>query len=175
MLNKHLLGKGLLWTFRRTWGQTTHHWKEWEGCSTGPGHCPHGFGVHSAPVPLYSAWFSSPLWFFGLLWRLLLCLYDISVSPHCLLGTITTTASSFCTATAMPSTQTYFVNNNFSLFLKKDGKSPSSNAWRKSLFGCGFYLKLNTPSMPAQDGNSFQFPHLEQCTDLLSSSSDLYF
>lgn len=171
MLNKHLLGKGLSWSSRRTRGQTTHHWKELEGCSTGPGNCIHGFGVHSTLVPLYSPWFSLPPGCFGLP----LCLYDISVSLHVpfwhyhyhhlqLL---------FCYCHARCA-RTHFSNNNFSHFLKKDGKSPSSNAWRKSLFGCGFYLKLNTPPMPTQDGNSFQFPRLGQCRDLLSSSSDLY-
>lgn len=180
MLNKHLLGKGLLWTFKRTWGQTTHHWKDLEGCSTGPGNCLHGYGVHSALVPPTPP--GSPYLLDVLVFH---CVFMTSQSLYtCLFGIITTTTSSFCTATAMPSvpklTSPIIISppfwkkmENLHLQMPEEGKSPSSNAWRKSLFGCGFYLKLNTPPMPTQDGNSFQFPHLGQCRDLLSSSSDL--
>lgn len=93
--------KIFLWTFRRIWGQITHHWKELEACSTGPGHYLHGFDVHSTLVP--------PELSLVLPTSLIFLVFDgfhyVLMTVHCLytcfLGTITITIFSFCTTAAI--------------------------------------------------------------------------
>lgn len=84
--------------------------------------------------------------FFGL-WWFPLCLDDSSLSLHLFswhYHYYHLQLLYYCCHTECA--QTYFFNNNFSPFLNKGGKFLSPNAWWKSPFGCGFHLKLNTPS-----------------------------
>lgn len=101
MLNKYLLGKDIFVDFQENLSQITHHWKELEVCSTGPGHYLHGFDVHSTLVP--------PELFLVLPTSLIFLVFDgfhyVLMTVHCLytcfLGTITITIFSFCTTAAI--------------------------------------------------------------------------
>lgn len=96
--------------------------------------------------PQNSPCFFLPPWFFGL-WWFPSRLYDLSLSLHLFschyhhyhLQLLYDYCHTECA-------QTCFFNNNFPPFLNKGGKFLSPNAWWKSPFGCGFHLKLNTPS-----------------------------
>lgn len=101
MLNKYLLGKDIFVDFQENLSQITHHWKELEVCSTGPGYYLHGFDVHSTLVPSELS--------LVLPTSLIFLVFDgfhyVLMTVHCLytcfLGTITITIFSFCTTAAI--------------------------------------------------------------------------
>lgn len=150
MLNKYLLGKDIFVDFQENLSQITHHWKELEVCCTGPGHYLHGFDVHSTLVPPELSLVLPTSLIFCSLMVSIMCLWQFTVSTRVFLARSLLPSSAFVQLLPywdiLRYAQTYFFNNNFSPFLNKGGKFLSPNAWWKSPFGCGFHLKLNTPS-----------------------------